>query len=145
MKQTKGFSIIELLIVLAILGILSAIAYPMYANYIVRAACDNGKAGLMQAEALLNQYYMKYGSYDNVDTKGDKFPIKEIPIDGSASGGDFSIKIDPLTATTYTITATVKSTGRLGKYTGKMTINQSGEKTADIGGKDVWVEGCSSL
>lgn len=143
MKQTKGFSIIELLIVLAILGVLSAIAYPMYANYVVRAACDNGKAGLMQADALMNQYYIKYGSYKNTDS--DSFPIEAIPIDGSSSDGDFTVGVET-TSTTYKITATVTSDGRLGKYSGgTMTINQSGTKTANINGIDVWIDGCSSL
>lgn len=145
MKQTKGFSLIELLIVMAILGIISAIAYPMYTNYTIRAACDNGKAGLMQADALMNQYYVKYGSYLNADTQNG-FAITSIPIDGSSSSADFSVDIGTPTATTYTITATVTSGGRLGKYSGgTMTINQSGTKTASINGKDVWIEGCSSL
>lgn len=146
MKQTKGFTLVELLIVVAILGIISAIAYPMYANYTIRAACDNGKAGLMQADALMNQYYVKYGSYLNDDTENG-FAITVIPIDGSSSGNaDFTVGIGTPTATTYTITATVGSGGKLKKYAGgTMTINQSGTKTADINGIDVWVQGCSSL
>ncbi|UYZ85241.1 prepilin-type N-terminal cleavage/methylation domain-containing protein [Entomomonas sp. E2T0] len=144
MKQTKGFSLIELLIVMAILGIISAIAYPMYTNYTIRAACDNGKAGLMQADALMNQYYIKYGSYDNSDSNA--FPITTIPIDGSSSGNaDFDIDVVKDT-TTYTITATVSANGRLGKYSGgRMTVDQSGTKTANINGIDVWTQGCSSL
>nr|WP_269090277.1 type IV pilin protein [Entomomonas asaccharolytica] len=116
----------------------------MYANYTIRAACDNGKAGLMQADALMNQYYIKYGSYSNDDVK-DGLVIKVIPIDGSSNTADFTVSLVN-TVTTYTITATATSTGRLKKYAGStMTVNQSGTKTSNFNGIDVWTQGCSSL
>lgn len=145
MRKVKGFSLIELIVVLAILAILSAIAYPMYMNYLIRAACDNGKAGLMQADSLMNQYYLKYGSYDNENTNPTtKFPITVIPIDGSKPI-NFSITISDITATTYTITASTLSSGRLASYSGALSINEKGEKGASGSLQKVWVNGCSSL
>lgn len=148
MTKVKGFSLIELMVVLAVIAILAAIAYPMYKSYTLRAACDSGKAGLLQADALMNQLYMKYGVYNNKAIKDNKLPGMEfIPIDGSSpSKADFSIAVSPLEAKKYTITATVLSSGRLGRFSGStLTINQSGERGGSIGGINVWENGCSAL
>lgn len=147
MTKVKGFSLIELMVVLAIIAILAAIAYPMYKSYTLRAACDSGKAGLLQADALMNQFYMQYGVYNNKAIKDNKLPGMEfIPVDGSSSKADFIIDISPLEAKKYTITATATSYGRLGRFSGStLTINQSGERGGSIGGINVWTNGCSAL
>lgn len=150
MVKVKGFSLIELMIVLAIVAILAAIAYPMYQNYTLRAACDSGKAGLLQADALMNQLYMKHGLYYNDDTKTGKLPgIEFIPIDGSSnSGGDFSVDVDVSKSQPkkYTITATVTSSGRLSRFSGStLTIDETGARGGSIGGIDVWTNGCNAL
>lgn len=141
MEKSKGFSLIELVVAMAILAILAAIAYPMYTGYIARAACDNGKAGLAQADSLMNQYYMKYGKYNGIEAKD--FPITSLPIDGSGST-DFTVEVSELTATKYTITATIAG-GRLSGYSGTLSINEKGEKEGTGSLANVWQQGCSAL
>lgn len=148
--NVKGFSLIELMIVLAIVAILAAIAYPAYQNYTLRAACDSGKAGLLQADALMNRLYMKYGVYNKTkdgEISGDQLTgMKFIPIDGSGSKADFILTINPLEARKYKIIATVSSTGRLAKFSGgTLSIDQSGAREANIGGVNVWTSGCSAI
>lgn len=147
LKHVKAFSLVELLVVLAIVAIISAIAYPAYQSHVRRAACDTGKSGLLEADSLMNQYYVKYGSYNNAEATGSNFGIKVIPIDGSSSTADFLVTVLTPNATTYTITATATATGRLGSVAkgNTLTINQNGERKGTGKFEKVWTDGCSSM
>ncbi|MFZ6016412.1 MAG: type IV pilin protein [Nitrospirota bacterium] len=59
----KGFSLIELLIVLVILGVLSAIAFPVYTGYIRSTARSEAKANLETLRLLEEQYFAERGCY----------------------------------------------------------------------------------
>lgn len=150
MERNKGFSLLELIVVIAIVGILGAIAFPMYQSHIQRAACDSGKAGLKEAELIMNQLYMTYGSYQNeasIDGGATSGSFKAKPTIDSDGGGtsDFTVTVSNLTATTYTLTATTTANGRLKSKSGSLSINQEGNKTGTLNGVDVWTNGCSSL
>lgn len=57
LRRHQGFSLIELLIVLAIIGIIAGIAYPSYMNSVRKANRDDAKAGLVQLAAALERRY----------------------------------------------------------------------------------------
>src|SRR5689334_22027102 len=59
----KGFTLIELMIVVAIIGILASIAIPAYQDYIARAQVTEGVELLAAAKAPLSAYYPDYGKW----------------------------------------------------------------------------------
>ena len=62
MRQ-KGFTLIEVMIVVAIIGILSALAYPSYTEYIARGHRADARAGLLQAQQWLERAATATGVY----------------------------------------------------------------------------------
>ena len=56
-KQQQGFTLIELMIVIAIVGILAAIALPAYQDYTVRAKMSEALANLAEAKTSVAEYY----------------------------------------------------------------------------------------
>ncbi len=62
-KAQRGFTLIEVMIVVAIVGILSAIAYPSYAEYIRRGHRADARAGLLQAQQYLERASTATGIY----------------------------------------------------------------------------------
>ncbi len=64
MKRQNGFTLIELMIVVAIVGILAAIAVPMYNDHIIRATLVEGHTGLSDFRVRMEQYYQDNRTYD---------------------------------------------------------------------------------
>ncbi len=63
MNKNRGFTLVELLIVVAIIGILSMVALPSYRNYVVRASREAAQTEMMQMAALQEKIYLNANSY----------------------------------------------------------------------------------
>ena len=61
--KQKGFTLIELMIVVAVVGILSAIAYPSYTEYVRRGHRADARAGLLQAQLWMERAATATGVY----------------------------------------------------------------------------------
>lgn len=81
--QSRGFSLLELMIVVAIIGILAAIAYPMYSNHVQdtrRAECG---AALMGLASAMERDFSRNNAYRNLVALGN-FP-NQCPTDGGSA------------------------------------------------------------
>jgi type IV pilus assembly protein PilA len=75
----KGFTLIELMIVIAIVGILAAIALPAYQDYTVRAKMSEPLATLAEAKTTIAEYYSANGQLPTLAAAGvNNDPDKEI-------------------------------------------------------------------
>jgi len=100
----KGFTLIELMIVVAIIGILAAVAIPAYQDYIARAQVSEAVNLLASGKTGFAEYYADKATW----------PAAATDVMGSVSGkytNVIAITGTPTTAGTLTLTATMQSTG----------------------------------
>lgn len=64
----KGFTLLELMIAVAILGILTLITYPSYKTYIRRIRLSEVKSTLLMNAQTMERYYRQKGTFENYDT-----------------------------------------------------------------------------
>jgi len=92
MKKQQGFTLIELMIVVAIIGILAAIAIPAYQDYTIRAQVSEGLNLSGGAKAAVTEYYQDRGSMPTSNTQAGLAGATEIQgkyvdqVDVGASG-----------------------------------------------------------
>ncbi|QYJ88992.1 type IV pilin protein [Shewanella halotolerans] len=69
MQKLNGFTLIEVIITVAIVGILAAIAYPSYIDYVTKSGRAEGVAAVMEVANLQEQYYLDNRTYASDLTK----------------------------------------------------------------------------
>lgn len=109
MRRPSGFTLIELMVVVAIIAILSAIAYPAYTDYITRARIADGISGLATMRVKMEQYFQDNRTYAGVSPTPAACTSTSIaPLPGNTAY--FTYGCSNLTASTYTVTATGQGT-----------------------------------
>jgi len=123
-RNARGFTLIELMITVAIVGILSAIAYPSYTEYVRRGHRADARAGLLQAQQWLERAATATGTY----------PTAALPTALSWSGDSTKRYTIALAAgntnAAYTLTATPKG-AQTGDKCGTYTLSNTGVRGAN--------------
>lgn len=103
MSGSKGFTLIELMVVVAIVAILAAVALPSYTQYVMRARITEAAQSLSDMRLKMERYFQDNRTYVNACQLNTVAPPP-------ASTASFDYACVPVpAATTYTVTATGKN------------------------------------
>jgi type IV pilus assembly protein PilE len=96
----NGFTLMELMIVVAIMGILASIAIPSYRDYVTKSSLSEASSGLANTRVRMEQCFQDTRAYNNAACDA---------ICANVSGQNFDFSCDNRTATTYRVIATGKN------------------------------------
>lgn len=116
MNTQSGFTLIELMITVAVIAILASIAYPSYTQYLARANTAEARATLMEGASAIERCYTESYSYTDCDPALDA--TDTYSFDFSSSG-----------ASSYSLAATANAGANVEEQC--LAIDQTGEVTED--------------
>ncbi|WP_295517164.1 pilin [Stenotrophomonas sp.] len=126
MKNQKGFTLIELMIVVAIIAILAAIALPAYQDYVARSQVSEAMTLSGGAKTAVTEYYADKGAFPDTNAKAGLAPAASI-------NGKYVLSVG--LSGNGVITATMKGTSSASsKIAGKTFVMTP----ADAGGSITW-------
>lgn len=124
----RGFTLVEVVIVVLIISVLAAIAYPAYQNSVVKTRRGAAKSCLMESEMFMQRFYTTNLRYDQT------LAAVAVALPACTAGTDvtnhYNVALTAVAARTYTLTATPIGL-QLAKDTdcGTLSVNQLGTKT----------------
>lgn len=152
MNNVRGFTLVELIIVVAIIGILAAIAYPAYTEQVAASRRADGQAALVQFANAMERYFTRNNGYTGAADGGADtgapaaavFP-SQAPLDGGTKY--YNLTISAATASSYTLRATPiggqADDGLLElDHTGARRWDRDDDGDASEAGEDCWEKSC---
>lgn len=133
----RGFTLIEIMIVVAIIGVLAAVAYPSYQSYVIKTKRAEMMAEMQQIAGRIESNKINYKRYDNI-------PLSAIFSGGVATNGSasfpttgsalYTVTVIPVNSAktrlggrNWTITATPITNGQM-STDGTLTLSNTGQK-----------------
>lgn len=121
-KGMRGVTLIELMVVVAVIGILSAIAIPAYGNYRIRVNRTDAKRDLMALASQLERCFTRGNDY-TIEAAGSDEDCVDLP----QTNAEGTYRVDGvITANTYTLTATPLAGQTRDAKCARFTLNQAG-------------------
>lgn len=137
LAAARGLSLIELVVVMAIAGILSAVAYPSYQEQVRKSRRTDAQAVLMQAAEFLEKSYTENLRYDqNTASQTVVLPasLSAAPRDGATKY--YTISLESVAARSFVLQA-VPQGAQSDDRCGTLRLDNVGVKSATLGG--CWV------
>jgi type IV pilus assembly protein PilE len=124
-KRSKGFSLIELMVVVAIVGVLASVAFPSFMNSIRKSRRSDALIALGAAQQSQERYRLSHSTYGGT--------ASAIGISGNSEAGLYTIAISGNTGTDYVLTASAVSSKSQASDTDctSITITKSGATTTN--------------
>lgn len=130
-RYSKGFTLIELMIVVLILGILSSIAIPSYRDYVLRSKRVEAQSALLNFAAQQERYFSRTNAYGSLNDVGmpasTENGLYALSVVRSAFGGVPNLR--------YTLTATAQNTQANDSACAVITLTSTGVKGGTTAGE----------
>lgn len=126
----RGFTLIELMIVVLVIGILAAVAIPAYQNYITRAARTKATQALMNLAGVEERYFYSNNTYTKTLSN---LGVTSSPycMESCSDSRYYTITIPSASSTDYTLQAVPGATqAAQDGACGTLTLNRAGQKAA---------------
>lgn len=123
--RTRGFTLIELMITVAIVGILAAIAYPSYQQYVLRSARAEAAGLLMEIAGGMERHYTTVGNYNTYALTTSASP--------RTGRQRYAISICEVSGQAFTLKATPTGAQTADTQCGAIGLASTGQKYALLG------------
>jgi type IV pilus assembly protein PilE len=125
LRKMRGVTLLELMIVVVIIGILTAIAYPNYREFTARAKRNEARALLLEIATVQERFYLQNSRYGTLVELGYDDPI----VSGTGSY-NVTVNPNPNFAINFTARATYQHTDAENGKCGTFDIDGRGSKTS---------------
>lgn len=119
LHKKNGFTLIEIMIVVAIIGIIAAIAYPAYTQQVQKARRTDGQTALLNIATLMEHYYTENNTYVGANAPAD--------VGGSATSpeGHYTVTVTQVNASSYSLSAAPQG-AQASDTCGTLTLTNTG-------------------
>jgi type IV pilus assembly protein PilE len=137
-RSFRGFTLIELMVAVAVIGILTMIAYPSYQAYVQRSNRTGAKAALQQGAQFMERQFTINNVYPSYTTfQGAKFD--SAPIGATGTGVQYTITFDASPPTGGFKLVATPANGSIDPSCGTLTLDNLGNQTSSSGvSADCW-------
>jgi type IV pilus assembly protein PilE len=136
-SNASGFTLIELMIAVAIVGIIAAIAMPAYQNYVMQSNRAVAKSILYENAQFMEQFYTENNRYDqDVGGNAVAIPVTQSPRTGAVQ---YNITLQAVANATFTLQAVPDAGGSMaGDTCGTLTLTNTGLQGAGGNVAECW-------
>jgi type IV pilus assembly protein PilE len=130
LRQGRGFTLVEVMIAVAVIGILTAVALPSYRQHVANSRRADARAAILSLAQLMERWYTERGTYVGATVGASGIYPSASP------QGYYTMSISAQDATTFTISA-APAGAQTGDACGSYTYTQAGTRGVSGGSRTV--------